>query len=82
MQTVSLFEAKTHLSRLVESIASGVEDDVVISRNGKPVARMVPIAPAGRDVSKRLGVAKGEFMLPDSNDEHNDEVTRLFAGNP
>ncbi len=82
MQTVSLFEAKTHLSRLVESIASGAEVDVVISRNGKPVARMVPIAAAGHDVSKRLGIAKGEFVLPDSIDEHNDEVARLFAGKP
>lgn len=81
MQTVSLFEAKTHLSRLVESIASGAEVDVVISRNGKPVARMVPIA-SGGDVSKRLGIAKGELVLPDSIDEYNDEVARLFAGKP
>lgn len=81
MQTVSLFEAKTHLSRLVDSIASGAEADVVISRNGKPVARMVPISSSG-DVSKRVGVAKGEFVLPDSIDQHNEEVARLFAGTP
>jgi len=81
MQTVSLFEAKTHLSRLVDSIASGAEADVVISRNGKPVARMVPISSPG-DVSKRVGVAKGEFVLPDSIDQHNEEVARLFAGTP
>lgn len=82
MPTVSLFEAKTHLSRLVDSIASGAEVDVVISRNGKPVARMVPIAQSPGDVAKRLGVAKGEFVLPDSIDQHNDDVARLFAGKP
>ena len=39
---VGLFEAKTHLSELVDKVASGA-DDVVITRRGKPVARLVPI---------------------------------------
>lgn len=39
---VGLFEAKTHLSELVEKVASGV-DDVIITRRGKPVARLIPI---------------------------------------
>jgi antitoxin (DNA-binding transcriptional repressor) of toxin-antitoxin stability system len=45
MQTVNLFHAKTHLSKLVDQIASGSgeESEFVISRKGKPVARMVPI---------------------------------------
>jgi hypothetical protein len=33
-------------------------------------------APAG----KRIGVAKGKFKVPDSIDEHNDEVARMFLG--
>ena len=81
MQTVSLFDAKTHLSRLVERIASGEETEVVISRNGKPVARMVPIASTG-DVSMRVGVARGAFELPDDIDRHNEDVARLFLGKP
>lgn len=39
---VGLFEAKTHLSELVERIASG-GDDVVITKRGKPLARIVPM---------------------------------------
>lgn len=39
---VGLFEAKTHLSELVEKVASGAED-FIITRRGKPVARIVPI---------------------------------------
>lgn len=39
---VGLFDAKTHLSELVETVASGA-DDVVITRRGKPVARLIPI---------------------------------------
>jgi prevent-host-death family protein len=77
MQTVSLFDAKTHLSRLVEQIVSGVEDEIVISRNGKPVARVVPIQ---TDTSRRVGLARGEFDVPDDIDRHNAEVAALFLG--
>ncbi|MCX8086009.1 MAG: type II toxin-antitoxin system prevent-host-death family antitoxin [Rhodocyclaceae bacterium] len=77
MQTVSLFDAKTHLSRLVEQIASGAETEIVISRNGKPVARLLPIQP---DTSRRIGIARGEFEVPDDIDAHNAEVAALFAG--
>ncbi len=37
---VNIHEAKTQLSRLIEGVESG--DDVVIARNGRPVARLVP----------------------------------------
>ncbi len=77
MHTVSLFDAKTHLSRLVEQIVSGAEDEIIISRNGKPVARMVPLA---KDLSRRVGIARGEFEVPDDIDRHNDEIVALFAG--
>jgi len=73
-----MLEAKSSLSRLVESIEQGREREIVIARNGRPAARLVPIeiVPAG----KRLGVAKGLFEVPDSIDRHNDEVARLFMG--
>lgn len=77
MQTVSLFDAKTHLSRLIDQIASGAEEEIVISRNGKPVARVLPIQ---ADVSRRIGLARGEFEVPDDIDRHNIEVAALFQG--
>jgi len=40
---VGLFDAKTRLSELVEQVASGGAD-FVITRRGKPVARLAPIA--------------------------------------
>ncbi|MFA5081773.1 MAG: type II toxin-antitoxin system prevent-host-death family antitoxin [Hydrogenophilaceae bacterium] len=79
MQTVSLFDAKTHLSRLIDQIASGTEEEIVISRNGKPVARVLPIR---ADVSRRIGLACGEFEVPDDIDRHNAEVAALFQGQP
>jgi prevent-host-death family protein len=77
MQTVSLFDAKTHLSRLIEQIVSGAESEIVISRNGKPVARVLPMQ---TDVSMRIGVAQGEFEVPDDIDAHNAEVAAMFLG--
>jgi prevent-host-death family protein len=57
MRKVNIHEAKTQLSKL---IASG--EEVVIARNGEPVARLVPIQPS---VSRREpGSAAGTFSLP------------------
>ena len=39
MITVGAFEAKTHLSSLLDRVAAG--EEVVITRHGKPVARLV-----------------------------------------
>ena len=36
MQTVNIHEAKTHLSRLLESVEQG--EEIVIARAGQPVA--------------------------------------------
>lgn len=77
MQTISVFDAKTHFSRLIEQIASGAEQEIVISRNGRPVARVVPIQ---QNVACRIGIAKGEFVVPDNIDTHNAEIASIFCG--
>jgi antitoxin (DNA-binding transcriptional repressor) of toxin-antitoxin stability system len=78
MQTVNMLQAKSSLSRLVEAIEQGHEREIVIARNGRPAAKLVPMdtAPSG----KRIGIAKGLFVVPDSIDAHNDEVAQLFMG--
>ncbi|MCD2448836.1 type II toxin-antitoxin system prevent-host-death family antitoxin [Methylicorpusculum oleiharenae] len=78
MQTVNMLKAKSSLSRLVEAIEQGHEREIVIARNGRPAAKLVPVdsGPTG----KRIGVAKGLFVVPDSIDAHNDEVAQLFMG--
>lgn len=40
MQTIGAFEAKTHLSALLDRVAAG--EEIVITKRGKPVARLVP----------------------------------------
>ncbi len=78
MRTCNIFEAKSNLSRLVEAVETGAETEIVIARNGKPVARLVPIAP--RPAGQRLGVARGAFVVPETIDAANDEIERLFQG--
>ncbi|MDO8281995.1 MAG: type II toxin-antitoxin system prevent-host-death family antitoxin [Thermodesulfovibrionia bacterium] len=78
MQSVNIFEAKTNLSKLLESIESGRENEIVIARNGKPVARLVSLSPL--PVDKRIGVAKGKFNVPESIDADNDSIHKLFTG--
>jgi prevent-host-death family protein len=41
MDTFNVYEAKTHLSRLLDRVAAG--EEVVIARAGKPVAKLVPL---------------------------------------
>lgn len=78
MPSVNMLQAKSTLSRLVEAIEQGQEREIIIARNGRPAAKLVPMdtVPAG----KRIGVAKGKFKVPDSIDTHNEEVARMFLG--
>jgi prevent-host-death family protein len=41
MSTVTLAEAKTHLSRLLDRVEAG--EEVVITRRGQPIARISPV---------------------------------------
>ncbi len=68
MTTVSMFEAKTNLSKYVASIMDRREPYVVILRNGKPVAKIVPFE---EDTSKRIGVAAGKLPRLTSLEDFN-----------
>jgi prevent-host-death family protein len=46
MREVGVLEAKTNLSALIDAVQSG--EEVMITRHGKPVARLVPAAASGR----------------------------------
>lgn len=60
MKTVSVHEAKTHLSRLLREVASG--EEIIIARGGEPIARLVPL----RRVEQRvIGRDQGLFEVPE-----------------
>lgn len=78
MTAVNMLEAKTHLSKLVDRIERGLEGEIVIARNGRPAARLVPITPS--DAGKRIGLLKGKFQAPslEQLDEANADIARDF----
>jgi prevent-host-death family protein len=73
---VGMHEAKTTLSRLVDAAQAG--EEVVITRSGKPVARLEPIRPAAR--VSLFGVLKGQIKMADDFDELPEDVLRAFEG--
>jgi len=78
MSAVNMLQAKSNLSRLVEAIEQGKEREIIIARNGRPAAKLVPI---DKQVpGQRIGVAKGAFEIPANIDGSNEEVAKLFLG--
>ena len=65
MQTVNIHAAKTHLSRLVDQAAAG--EEIVIARAGRPVARLVPLAP-GITGWRKLGCLAKRMTVPEDFD--------------
>lgn len=61
MLTVNVHEAKTHLSRLLAQVEAG--EEVVIARNGKPVAHLVSVPKSGK---RQFGSMKGLIKFDDS----------------
>lgn len=41
METIGVYEAKTHLARLLERVANG--ERLTITRHGKPIAQLIPV---------------------------------------
>jgi prevent-host-death family protein len=56
MITIGAFEAKTHLSSLLERVAAG--EEVIITKHGKPIARLI-----GAETSDRQRVHEAVSTL-------------------
>ena len=79
MEAVTIHQAKTHLSRLIERAERG--EEIVIARAGKPVVRLVALEP-GRREPRRLGGMEGLIRLADDFDAPVPGLERLFDGEP
>jgi prevent-host-death family protein len=58
MRIVTIHQAKTNLSRLIEKASEG--EEVIIARGAKPVARLVPIEVKGK---RQPGSLKGKLRV-------------------
>ena len=71
MIEVNIHEAKTHLSRLLAKVKEG--EEIVIARNGEPVAKIVPIERTGK--KRILGQYEGRVWVSDDFDAPVDPLT-------
>ena len=71
---VNVHEAKTHLSRLLKRVEAG--EEIVISRAGAPVARLIAAAPKGK--TRPMGMDKGKIWIADDFDAPDAELEALF----
>lgn len=75
--SVNVYEAKTHLSQLIDRAAAG--EEIVIARAGRPVARLVALrdAPSRR---RTPGAWRGKVSVADDFDELPAEMEAAFHG--
>lgn len=79
MQTVNIFEAETHLSRLIAQAANG--EPFVIAKAGKPLVKVTSVDTPAAGPVRRLGFITGRFVVPDDFDRMGaSEIERAFGG--
>lgn len=76
MSEVGVHDAKTRLSELIREVEAGGE--VVVTRGGRAVARLVPIAAVPSRV-ERFGLLAAEMDDPGSWTDGDDEMADLFG---
>jgi prevent-host-death family protein len=74
-ETVTVTEAKTQLSRLIERAGEG--EEIVIRRGRKPVAKLVGYVPERKP--RKPGGLRGQIWMSDDFDEPDEEIERLFG---
>jgi prevent-host-death family protein len=77
-KTLNIYEAKTHLSALVEAAARG--EEIVIAKAGKPMAKLVPLEqPALKPRVPGQNVLQISYIAPDFDDPLPEDVLRDFG---
>lgn len=81
MKIVTIHEAKTRLSKLVDEASNG--ESFVIAKAGKPIVKVTAIhAPTGVQI-RRLGFMVGQISVPDDFDRMGgEEIEPIFGGGP
>ena len=80
MVHANIYEAKTNLSKLIAQVEAG--EEVVLSRSGKPVARIIPWAEPVQ-TARKLGALAGKIIeTADAWDFRGEDLSILMAAEP
>ncbi|MFF9566698.1 type II toxin-antitoxin system Phd/YefM family antitoxin [Streptomyces sp. NPDC014685] len=71
----NVHEAKTHFSRILQQVETG--EEVVISRAGEPIAKVVPLHP--RADRTDYGVLRGQIRIAENFDDLPDDIADAFG---
>lgn len=74
--TVNVYDAKTQLSKLISRVEQG--EEITISRNGRPVARLVPLS--SRRPDRVPGLFAGQITMSDDFDAFTEQDARDWYG--
>ncbi|MGV0741465.1 type II toxin-antitoxin system Phd/YefM family antitoxin [Mycolicibacterium sp. XJ870] len=75
-ETVNVYDAKSRFSRLLAQVEAG--DEIVISRHGRPIARLVPYQPDR--VVRQPGIWKGRVTIGADFDDFSASDDRDWYG--
>ena len=65
MLRYNMFDAKQHFSKIIEEVNT-LNEVCVISKSGKEVALITPL---NRVKTRKIGLSKGDFVIPDDFDD-------------
>jgi prevent-host-death family protein len=72
---INVSEAKANLSKLVDMAYHG--EEVIIAKNNLPLVALVAHKPKEK---RKLGLLKGQIVIPDHFNDEDDEINTLFYG--
>jgi len=75
MKIVNMYEAKTHLSQLVQRVLGG--EEIILAKAGQPLVSMVPYVPPVK--KKRYGLLKGQITSAPDFDAFTPELEDMFG---
>lgn len=77
MCQMNVLQAKTELSKILSLLENREEEEVIIARNGHPVAKITLLEQ--KTAVSRIGAAKGRFTCPAEDVKIDNEVAQLFG---
>ena len=74
---VSISQAESFFPKLIDILESKTEDEVIIVRDGIPVAKITLIN--NISITQRIWIAEGKFLSPINFDADDKEIAKLFT---